>query len=88
MIKKKKKKKTTEKWETKRWNSGLEGKVKERKKKKKKKSKMEGKINKYFFSLLLYLSHVWRDILDWVGPYVDRTLNGEHWQWDDILGLF
>ena len=27
---------TTEKWETKRWNSGLEGKVKERKKKKEK----------------------------------------------------
>ena len=48
---------------------------------------MEGKINKYFFSLLLYLSHVWGDFLSWVRPHVDRTLNGEHWKWKGILSL-
>ena len=63
---------TKEKWEMKRWNSRLEGKTK--KKRKKEKDEMEGKMNKYFFSLLLYLSHVWIDFLGWVGPHVDGTL--------------
>ena len=46
--------------------------------KEKKKGEMEGKINKYFFSQLLYLSNVWMDFLGWVGPHVDGTLNGEN----------
>ena len=57
MIKKKKKKdyRKVGDEKVKQW---IGGKSKRKKKKKKKKSKMEGKINKYFFSLLLYLSHV------------------------------
>ena len=46
--------------------------------KEKKKGEIEGKINKYLFSLLFYLSHMWIDFLGWVGPHVDGTLNGKN----------
>ena len=58
------------------------------KSKRKKKGEIEGKINKYLFSLLFYLSHMWIDFLGWVGPHVDGTLNGKNWKLKDILGLF
>ena len=55
MIKKKKDYRKVGDEKVKQW---IGGKSKRKKEKKEKKSKMEGKINKYFFSLLLYLSHV------------------------------
>ena len=48
------------------------------KSKRKKKCEIEGKIKKYLFSLLFYLSHMWIDFLGWVGPHVDGTLNGKN----------